>query len=535
MNTKKSNVLRKLFAINLIYAYPMVTTQLKNKMSKKKQFDFTKKVRNNYLIGGFFIIFLYTIFTIFMDFKEAPLLLDFFVIMLLLMGVLQNFIYFFNVFYESKDIEAYMALPIDEKTVFLSKLLTISFTGLQMSLPIFTIFFIFFIKMGKGIVFAGIFALIDFLILFLISTLFNMILTLLLAKLNSFQKYKNIFTVALMILAITINVAVMILMQMEAREALLTKFFTGVESTFFISHLTTSLGGQAIFIVSFGLLSVLGVFIVYKMMSKGFYNTILKVNSISSATKTDKKISAKKSIFKRRSIVSSLLKQNLNQLKDGTLLSQIIVMELLFLIIIVSSFFTATDGVKFFFSMYSQYILPLMAMLGVLLGNTGNNFAAFCVSLDGEVYNFLKALPISRKTYTFFKIIFAGLIQNLLIIFSIIVLGIFLEVNALDIVLSVGIVAILGGALSTLWVIYDFNHLLLDWSSATQLMTKFGKVIPFILMMAGMLLTGILIGSIVAVEEAVSVGMIYTICYIVSISFSLVAVVKVRELIKTNP
>lgn len=70
-------------------------------------------------------------------------------------NILQTFTYFFNVFYESNDLEVYMAYPLNEKTVFFSKLAVVTFANIQLAIPIMSLFSVFYIKNDFGIL-AGI-------------------------------------------------------------------------------------------------------------------------------------------------------------------------------------------------------------------------------------------------------------------------------------------------------------------------------------------------------------------------------------------
>lgn len=529
MKEKEKKLFKWLFGINLIYAYPMANGKAKKKIEKNKKVDFKKNIRNLYFFSIFIVLGTYGILMSLLDFNNAPILLDSFVLAFILMSIMQNFVYFFNVFYESKDVDYLKVLPIRERTVFLSKLATVSFVSLQLSLPIAAMMFFYFLDMEKSIAFAIVFAILDFLGIFIVIIAINLIIMLALAKANGFYRIKGVVTTAITIVAMVINIVCIVALQMEMQNQMISSFFKGEKATFILSDLSLSVAGQ---IYLLGGLVVVGggtSYIIYRLMSDGFYNTISSINTAESKNRKAKSVKIKKN-----SINKTLTRFNIGYLKDSTLATQVLVQEILFLFMIVVILFTMDDQAKLYLSYYSDLILPFIAIMGVLIGNTGNNIAAFIVSLDGYTYNFIKSLPISRKKYILNKIGFASVIQYVLVIPAVIGLGIFLGASTLNIIVSTLLVIVLGVPVAALWIVYDVHHLLLEWNNVTDLMTKVGKVIPVIIMIFLMMSMGIGIGFAGMITEYIPIYGIYMILAAVILLVWIVALKNIKNVIKSN-
>ena len=107
------------------------------------------------IFTSLFIAIVYSFIFLLVDFSKASVLLDASLFFFLFGNILQTFTYFFNVFYESNDLEVYMAYPLNEKTVFFSKLAVVTFANIQLAIPIMSLFSVFYIKNDFGIL-AGI-------------------------------------------------------------------------------------------------------------------------------------------------------------------------------------------------------------------------------------------------------------------------------------------------------------------------------------------------------------------------------------------
>src|SRR5699024_10318631 len=113
---KIDNIFKQIFKINLLYANPAVTTKIwkKDKYSLNPDKIYKDIGIRSYVFGSIMMLFIYSLIFMPIDYSMFPYIVDYSVLLFIVMNIFQTFTYFFNVSYESKDIEGYMTLPIDQ-------------------------------------------------------------------------------------------------------------------------------------------------------------------------------------------------------------------------------------------------------------------------------------------------------------------------------------------------------------------------------------------------------------------------------------
>lgn len=539
MKENKKAVFKQLFLINLIYAYPQVADQVRIKNAKKKgekgRRSVTGVVMRNYVMAMLTMIVIYGFFFSLANLTQVPLLIDIMIGMFIVMSILQNFTYFFNVFYESKDAESYMPLPIRESQVFTAKLAVVAFTTMQLVVPVFLLIWLYLWQMGKGAIYATIFGLIDFLGIFVIVVILNLALMLLLAKTSIFSRFRKKIVAVFMILSIVMNIVIIVSLQTVMRQEAINIFALGSKSEFIISGLAVNVKGQIVLVAAMIAICIAGGWLVARTGIRNLYSNIRKLQSADDGIRSEKMKKMKKNStgdsLKKSSLGKVFFKFNLNNMKDSTLIAQILLPVFMPLIMLIPNMSQFADPIVSYFIKGNQLIIMLgMSVLMSALGNGGNNIAAIIVSLDGEVYNYVKSLPLNRRLYVRYKILIAALIQAVPAAIMIAGIGIYLDFDISSVLIGTANTLLLGTALAALWVIYDYNHVMPNWSNITQLITKVGRWIPPMVIFLTMFGFGFMMGAVMGADfnSVFAIGIIS----VLSITIMGLSIIKVNRFMK---
>lgn len=145
-------ILKELFFINFLNLNGALTQKSKEKYPEDsddvaKSVFKTKIVLNSILLGILYGV----LFGLLGNYKETPYMLDFIIGFLSILGILEIFIGFINILFESGDTEAYQALPIPSNVIFRSRILTVSTLAIQYLIPSIILFTKFFADNGFSI------------------------------------------------------------------------------------------------------------------------------------------------------------------------------------------------------------------------------------------------------------------------------------------------------------------------------------------------------------------------------------------------
>ena len=210
----KNPIFKQVFYFNLLYANPTITA---NAMNKKRYGDTPEEIfrgllTKSYLMSSLFIFIVYTLVFLVAPLREAPYILDYILLVFFLLSVLQTFTHYFNVFYVSKDIEGYMALPIEESIIYKAKMAVVAIGTIQMAIPVWSTSAIYGYKMGLGLM-SILYGFIEFILAGALVVIVNMILMELLAKTSVLYRFKNGIITTINIVASISNIAIIIFLQ----------------------------------------------------------------------------------------------------------------------------------------------------------------------------------------------------------------------------------------------------------------------------------------------------------------------------------
>ena len=532
---KRKSAFAHMFWINLLYANPMTSSNVTGrKKFQNRERAISPLILRNYMIGTVVILVLYGAMFYGTKFFAMPSFLDSLLGIITLMNLVNNFTLFFNVFYESNDADSYMSLPISSKTVFLSKLSVVGITSAQLSVMVIPLFTKFFYDMGSNLLVAILMGLVNFILFSAFTICLNIGLMLLMAKTSLLTKLRTKIIVILTVIAMAANIGLIILIQDYTRDSINQSYFglVGV-SDLPISSLLIEPYGELIFVGVAVAIIAITYLILTKIGIKGLYKNIRRIQQ-GRFDGQDEKAKLKEEKSKAKLMKSDgisvptkirppfkiMLKHNMSLLKNGTLIAQLLVPILMPVIVVLPQIGNLQHPVvNFFLQQHGVSFMMIMGTIVAVIGNAGNSISAMLISLDGTMYEYIKSLPLSRKSYINMKYLTSVVIQSVLPSITLLVFGLFMEMNPIAIVAGVVTFLIFNGALALLWTIYDYNHVITHWQSVNQLITRAGRVLPVIITLLGIiaLVMLILLYTLLDVEEIVLDGVIAALLSVVVI------------------
>ena len=532
---KRKSAFAHMFWINLLYANPMTSSNVTGrKKFQNRERAISPLILRNYMIGTVVILVLYGAMFYGTNFFAMPSFLDSLLGIITLMNLVNNFTLFFNVFYESNDADSYMSLPISSKTVFLSKLSVVGITSAQLSVMVIPLFTKFFYDMGSNLLVAILMGLVNFILFSAFTICLNIGLMLLMAKTSLLTKLRTKIIVILTVIAMAANIGLIILIQDYTRDSINQSYFglVGV-SDLPISSLLIEPYGELIFVGVAVAIIAITYLILASIGIKGLYKNIRRIQQ-GRFDGQDEKAKLKEEKSKAKLMKSDgisvptkirppfkiMLKHNMSLLKNGTLIAQLLVPILMPVIVVLPQIGNLQHAVvNFFLQQHGVSFMMIMGTIVAVIGNAGNSISAMLISLDGTMYEYIKSLPLSRKSYINMKYLTSVVIQSVLPSITLLVFGLFMEMNPIAIVAGVVTFLIFNGALALLWTIYDYNHVITHWQSVNQLITRAGRVLPVIITLLGIiaLVMLILLYTLLDVEEIVLDGVIAALLSVVVI------------------
>jgi hypothetical protein len=532
---KRKSAFAHMFWINLLYANPMTSSNVTGrKKFQNRERAISPLILRNYMIGTVVILVLYGAMFYGTNFFAMPSFLDSLLGIITLMNLVNNFTLFFNVFYESNDADSYMSLPISSKTVFLSKLSVVGITSAQLSVMVIPLFTKFFYDMGSNLLVAILMGLVNFILFSAFTICLNIGLMLLMAKTSLLTKLRTKIIVILTVIAMAANIGLIILIQDYTRDSINQSYFglVGV-SDLPISSLLIEPYGELIFVGVAVAIIAITYLILTRIGIKGLYKNIRRIQQ-GRFDGQDQKAKLKEEKSKAKLMKSDgisvptkirppfkiMLKHNMSLLKNGTLIAQLLVPILMPVIVVLPQIGNLQHPVvNFFLQQHGVSFMMIMGTIVAVIGNAGNSISAMLISLDGTMYEYIKSLPLSRKSYINMKYLTSVVIQSVLPSITLLVFGLFMEMNPIAIVAGVVTFLIFNGALALLWTIYDYNHVITHWQSVNQLITRAGRVLPVIITLLGIiaLVLLILLYTLLDVEEIVLDGVIAALLSVVVI------------------
>lgn len=490
MNRQK---LGALIRTSLRYANPQYTEKARKK--GKSGVKLTRSLVLQFVFLAALFTVLYGGILFLTDFSRMPGYFTMYVGLFGILALSQGISVIYNVFFESKDLGAYLPLPFQQAEIFLSKILVVMLTVVPFVLPLLVLFALTAWQSGNMIVLAAVLGIVGFLLFLGVMLFLCALIVLGLTRTKLFQKHKKLMTTGLMVLSTGIAVVGVLVMQnsghvdySEASEALpdrgaLVPFLP----VYWAMNRPFSLQGLL------GWAILIGVFLILALVIKVFflpklYEQLTEISTAQAVVKRKRKDG--------QSLNQLLRAYNLQLIKDPNLAMQVLSSSVMMpLVMLISSGgavrSTLTDGLP-------AQLAGVAFAAGLLLSFLSSNptsFVANIISLDRENYDFINTLPISKKDYLKQKFLVGYLIQAVIAILMAVVGGVMFKLSPL-LIISLILGTLVGSfVMSLFYFARDHRLLLTNWTSVTQLFQRGGGTwLMVIVMFLGIFLGFIAIG-----------------------------------------
>ncbi len=478
MNNRRQ--LMELFKVNLLYANPQVTSQMRKK-GKYGNAIFRGILLQQAFLSILFIV-LYGGTMLIFDFSKLPGVFTNYLAIFSILSFSQGISVVFNVFFDSKDFEDYLPLPFSQRNVFLAKMLIVAFFLLPFVLPIIALFILTAVRGGVtsvlmipvSIIMFGLF------LCFLLELI--ILLVSLLVQTTFFQQFKTVLTTLLMFIPTVGMIAGMMYFNQKQSNALeesivkdqgVIPVLDGFHSILINPFTMKSL-------LSFMALVVSIFFMAFFIKKKVLPNMQLKRD----LTKT----THRKENY--RSLRAQLIKYHFGLIKNPTLqmqmLSSLIIIPIIFLMPMI------ING-KGDFSFLTMKYFIVFVLGGILFSSFtlgANSLASVIISLDQENLPFIRSLPISFKSYIQLKFWFAFTLQLALSSVVLIITSLLVQLNFI-LVMGMLIGNVLGCYVGTThYLKRDSKYLSLNWTNINQLFNRGMGSFEVVMSLFGVMIIG---------------------------------------------
>ena len=473
-------MVRRLVDVNIIY--PTQPAQLA-KFRKKQEKDPTRKVNvsaqsiRTYIFIGLLYLFLFGILSSANDFVSSP---GPFVNMITLFGLLtisQGLMSFYNVFYESKDLQFYRPYAFSDAEVIAGKSISVILTLLMAILPLISYFLILPVQAGGfnplGILLGLFCALILLGVLFLATILLAHLIT----KTLFFKKHTTLVSNIMVGIGSLLSLGAYLylnLVQTHRVEVtggadipILFPPFTAFHQ--FILH---PFDGEAILgLLGWILVLLVLIGLVRKIVIPQFYDAALAVATNQTVKERVKVLHVgQKDSFRR-----FVIQYHRRLLSDGTLMVQVLLMmSILPYIFLLSGAAGASKNIGGLSPYLTpQYLVPL-TLVAILIGvfNSFGGLTSIGISLERENFEYLRSLPIDFKRYLFMKFWLLYLVQSILPVILLVGVCLYFGVHPLAILAMLLIWVVTTIPICIRDYVKDFQNFSTNWTNITELMTR---------------------------------------------------------------
>ena len=189
MSRKK---LLALLTTSLRFANPQYTEQARKK--GKAGAKLTRSLVLQFVMLAAIFTVIYGGILFMMDFSQMPGYFTMYVGLFSVLAMSQGISVIYNIFFESKDLSAYLPLPFRQSEIFTSKILVVMLTVVPFVLPLLVLFGLTAWQSGILIPFAVVLALLSFVLLVGILLFICALIVLGLTRTKLFQKHKKLMT-----------------------------------------------------------------------------------------------------------------------------------------------------------------------------------------------------------------------------------------------------------------------------------------------------------------------------------------------------
>ena len=473
-------IIQQLVNVNIIYASQTAQiAKLRAKQAKKPdvKLNVARKSVLNYLFLGlvYFVIFglLFSIY----DFVNQPAFFVNMVALFSLMTISQGFMSFYNVFYESKDLQFYRPYAFSDAEVIAGKSISVILTLLMAILPLVSYFLILPVQAGGfnplGILLGLFCALILLGVLFLATIILSHLIT----KTLFFKKHTTLVSNIMVGIGSLLSLGAYLYLNLVQTHRVEVSGGADIPILFppftaFHQFILHPFDGEAILgLLGWILVLLVLIGLVRKIVIPQFYDAALAV----ATNQTVKERVRVLHVGQKDSFRRFVIQYHRRLLSDGTLMVQVLLMmSILPYIFLLSGAAGASKNIGGLSPYLTpQYLVPL-TLVAILIGvfNSFGGLTSIGISLERENFEYLRSLPIDFKRYLFMKFWLLYLVQSILPVLLLVGVCLYFGVHPLAILAMLLIWFVTTIPICIRDYVKDFQNFSTNWTNITELMTR---------------------------------------------------------------
>ena len=466
-----------------------------------------------HLLTSLLYLVLFGLMSAFQSLVDYPGIFSNMVSVFSLMVLSQGFLSFYNVFYESKDLQSYRPYAFSESEIVIGKSFSVGLTVLIGTLPIIAYMTNLQIQSGNPVWLAIPIALISLVILGSVLAFGILAAVHFITKTAVFRQHKRVASNILLGVTNFLIFASIVLMNSQNRVAggnVVTYFppmeafhHFGVDPFALHSLLEISL---------WALLAIVLFSIVKWKVLPEFYEAALKT----SETVNKKKRVRKLQLGSQKSFPKFVWDYQISLISDGSVFLQSVFMSSAMpYFFILPGLMGFLQGSGYSLSPYltPKYLLPLILMTTfIAMFNAGSsNLTMIGISLERENFSYLKVLPFDMKGYLQLKFWDLFLIQSILPLLIFVVVNLFIGTHWFSLLAMI----IVWFSCCLAWSIWgyqrDYRNLVTNWTNVTELFNRSNNtlktIIAFVLLFIYIAVIAVSYVLIAYLPEALVYGM----------------------------
>lgn len=510
------NALKSLIRTNIIYTTaPSNLTRFRQKQAKNpsKKINVSRQLIMTHLLTSLLYLVLFGLMSAFQSLVDHPGIFSNMVSVFSLMVLSQGFLSFYNVFYESKDLQSYRPYAFSESEIVIGKSFSVGLTVLIGTLPIIAYMTNLQIQSGNPVWLAIPIALISLVILGSVLAFGILAAVHFITKTAVFRQHKRVASNILLGVTNFLIFASIVLMNSQNRVAggnVVTYFppmeafhHFGVDPFALHSLLEISL---------WALLAIVLFSIVKWKVLPEFYEAALKT----SETVNKKKRVRKLQLGSQKSFPKFVWDYQISLISDGSVFLQSVFMSSAMpYFFILPGLMGFLQGSGYSLSPYltPKYLLPLILMTTfIAMFNAGSsNLTMIGISLERENFSYLKVLPFDMKGYLQLKFWDLFLIQSILPLLIFVVVNLFIGTHWFSLLAMI----VVWFSCCLAWSIWgyqrDYRNLVTNWTNVTELFNRSNNtlktIIAFVLLFIYIAVIAVSYVLIAYLPEALVYGM----------------------------
>ena len=510
------NALKSLIRTNIIYTTaPANLTRFRQKQAKNpsKKINVSRQLIMTHLLTSLLYLVLFGLMSAFQSLVDHPGIFSNMVSVFSLMVLSQGFLSFYNVFYESKDLQSYRPYAFSESEIVIGKSFSVGLTVLIGTLPIIAYMTNLQIQSGNPVWLAIPIALISLVILGSVLAFGILAAVHFITKTAVFRQHKRVASNILLGVTNFLIFASIVLMNSQNRVAggnVVTYFppmeafhHFGVDPFALHSLLEISL---------WALLAIVLFSIVKWKVLPEFYEAALKT----SETVNKKKRVRKLQLGSQKSFPKFVWDYQISLISDGSVFLQSVFMSSAMpYFFILPGLMGFLQGSGYSLSPYltPKYLLPLILITTfIAMFNAGSsNLTMIGISLERENFSYLKVLPFDMKGYLQLKFWDLFLIQSILPLLIFVVVNLFIGTHWFSLLAMI----VVWFSCCLAWSIWgyqrDYRNLVTNWTNVTELFNRSNNtlktIIAFVLLFIYIAVIAVSYVLIAYLPEALVYGM----------------------------